>query len=170
VFTFCVLIIFVSVGKNRIFSSTYYMVLTSIASLGTSFYSSVMPTHVKQSGMLAPLRICGQQGAIDQGYNDIVDALAKATKAADQTFLVKPDKEMMPQALKNSRLLVVHSDPASIAVGHLKVAKTVLGQFANKLDDDPANHIVVARGIDAGPLNLFHRPRERRKEMLMSFL
>ena len=89
-------------------------------------HSLVLPLEVKTSSFFAPLKIWGQQDAINDALSDIKFAAHKASTAADQTFLVKPMNVPMPQALSSSRLLVVHNDAAAKAAAHLNLAyKTV---------------------------------------------
>ena len=74
------------------------------------------------SGFFAPFNILGQTKAINQALIELNFALKKAATAADETFLVKPVNDPLPQALSSSRLLVVHNDAAAKAAAHLRLA------------------------------------------------
>jgi hypothetical protein len=78
--------------------------------------------RVVSSGFFAPLNLIGQTKAINQALIELGFALKKAASAADETFLVKPVNDPLPQALSTSRLLVVHNDAAAKAAAHLRLA------------------------------------------------
>ena len=74
------------------------------------------------SGFFAPLNFVGQTKAINQALVELNFAFKNAARAADETFLVKPVNDPLPQALSSSRLLVVHNDAAAKAAAHLRLA------------------------------------------------
>jgi len=74
------------------------------------------------SGFFAPLNFIGQTKAINQALIELNFAIKNAARAADETFLVKPVNDPLPQALGSSRLLVVHNDAAAKAAAHLRLA------------------------------------------------
>ena len=74
------------------------------------------------SGFFAPLNFVGQTKAINQALVELNFAIKNAARAADETFLVKPVNDPLPQALSSSRLLVVHNDAAAKAAAHLRLA------------------------------------------------
>ncbi|KAF4670122.1 hypothetical protein FOL47_002184 [Perkinsus chesapeaki] len=81
------------------------------------------------------------------------DALHRAQKAADETFLVKPVNQPMPQALKSSRLLVVHNDAVARAVSHIKQAMRAISPYIPK-PDDARGHIQVVSEMDLNVCSL----------------
>ena len=74
------------------------------------------------SGFFAPLNFVGQTKAINQALIELNFAFKNAARAADETFLVKPVNDPLPQAISSSRLLVVHNDAAAKAAAHLRLA------------------------------------------------
>jgi hypothetical protein len=82
----------------------------------------IIEPRMVTSGFFAPFNLVGQTRAVNQALIELNFALKKAATAADETFLVKPVNDPLPQALGSSRLLVVHNDAAAKAAAHLRLA------------------------------------------------